>query len=398
MQKILLKFHREKNYLNQFISIRIKEEKNKIKFTSDNTESYNHPFTLTKLQNSISKSNKLATGPDEIHYTLLKELPTISLKYLLDIYNNIWISGNIPTLWKQATTILILKIQKDPTNLTSYRPIVLTSCTCKTPERIINLRLTWLLESNNLLSNLQTGFRDKRSTIDQIVRIETLIREEFIKKEHLIAVLFDLEKAYDTTWPYGILKDLKDLGRQGRLPIFIKRFLEDHTFQIRINNTLSDPKQKEIGVPQGSILSVILFMIKINKITMWLPQEINESLYLDDSLLCYSSKNMVTIERKMQQCINKILKWTMKNGFKISSNKTKCMHFCQIHEMHNQPTLTLNDSEIPITQQYKFLGITLDPKLSFIPHIKQWRIKCNQIIQLLRPTGHTDWSADKKKP
>ena len=198
----------------------------------------------------------------------------ISLKYLLDIYN-IWISSNIPTIWKQAITIPILKKRKDPTNPTSYGPIALTSCTCKTLERMINLRLTWYLESNNLLSNLQTGFGAKRSTIDQIVRIETLIREACIKKEHLVAVLFDLEKAYDTIWPYGKLKDLKDLGQQGRLPIFIKHFLEDQTFQTRINNTLSDPKQQETGVPQGSILSVIIFKIKINKITTCLPPEIN---------------------------------------------------------------------------------------------------------------------------
>ena len=196
---------------------------------------------------------------------------------------------------------------------------------------MISLRLTWFLESNNLLSNLQKGFRAKRSTIDQIVRIETLIREAFIKKEHLVAVLFDLEKAYDTTWLYGILKDLKDLDLQDRLPIFIKHFLEDRTFQTWINNTLSNPKQQEIGVPQGSILSVILFMIKINKITTCLPPEINGSLYVDNFFICYSSKNMMTIGRKMRQCINKILKRTMKNGFKISSNKTKCMHFCQIH-------------------------------------------------------------------
>ena len=91
-----------KNYSNPFNSIRIKEEKNEIKFTSDNTESYNQPFSLTKLQNSISKSNNSTPGADEIPYTLLKELPTMSLKYLLDIYNNIWISGNIRTIWKQA--------------------------------------------------------------------------------------------------------------------------------------------------------------------------------------------------------------------------------------------------------------------------------------------------------
>ena len=208
-----------KNYSNQFNSIRIKEEKNKIKFTSENT--YNQPFTLTELQNSISKSNNSAPGPDEIHYTLLKEFPTISLKYLLDIYN-IWISSNIPTIWKQAITIPILKKQKNPLNPSSYKPI----CTWKTLERMINLGLTWFLESNNLLLNQQIGLRAKRSPIDKIVRIETLIREVFIKKEHLVTVLFDLEKAYDTTWPYGILKDL---GLQ--TPHLIKHFLEDRTFQ-----------------------------------------------------------------------------------------------------------------------------------------------------------------------
>ena len=136
-------------------------------------------------------------------------------------------------------------------------------------------------------------------------------------------------------------------------------------------------------------------MIKIDKITICLPPEINGSLYIDN-FICYGSKNILTIERKMQQCIHKILKSTMKIHLKISSNKTKCMHFCQIHKMYNQPTLTFNGSEIPIIQQYKFLGITLDPKLSFIPHIKQLRIKCNQTIQILRTIAHTDWGADKK--
>ena len=74
--------------------------------------SYNQFFTLTELQNSISKSNNSVSSPNEIYNTLLKKLPTISLKYLIDIYNNIWISGNIPTLWKQATTIPILKNKK----------------------------------------------------------------------------------------------------------------------------------------------------------------------------------------------------------------------------------------------------------------------------------------------
>ena len=209
---------------------------------------------------------------------------------------------------------------------------------------MINLRMPWFFELNNLLSNLQTVFRTKRSIIDQIVHIETLIRKAFFKKGHLVAVFSDLEKAYDMSWPYNILKDL---GQQGRLPIFIKYFLEDWTFQTQVNNTFSNPTK--IGVLHGIILSVILFIIKINKITTCLPPETNGSLYINDFFICFSSKDMPTTERKIQECINKILRWVMENKLKISNNKTKCMHFCQIHKMHNQPTLILNGTEILIS-------------------------------------------------
>ena len=78
-----------------------------------------------------------------------------------------------------------------------------SSCLCKTLECMINTRLMWFLESNGLITNSQCGFRSKRSTVDHLVRLETFVREAFIKKEHLTAVFFDLEKAYDTTWNYA---------------------------------------------------------------------------------------------------------------------------------------------------------------------------------------------------
>ena len=86
---------------------------------------------------------------------------------------------------------------------------------------MINKRLVWYLESNNLLTMFQSGFRAERSTIDNLVRLDT-----FIKREHVVAVFFDFEKAYDTSWRYGILKDLHNFGLKGRLPNFIKSFLK----------------------------------------------------------------------------------------------------------------------------------------------------------------------------
>ena len=113
----------------------------------------------------------------------------------------------MPKSWKEATVIPIPKPDKDNTNQNNYRPIALTSCICKTLERMINERLVWYLEKNNIITEFQSGFRHQRSTNDHLVRLETFIREAFIKKEHLVAVFFDLEKAYDTTWKYGIMND-----------------------------------------------------------------------------------------------------------------------------------------------------------------------------------------------
>ena len=113
-----------------------------------------------------------------------------------------------------------------------------------------------------------------------------------------MAIFFDLEKAYDTTWCYGILKDLHDMGLKGRLPTFIQSFLEDRTIQARIRSTLSDLYDQEQGVPQGSILSTTLFNIKINNIVKCLDSKTDCSLYVGDFCICYRSKNMRTIERK----------------------------------------------------------------------------------------------------
>ena len=129
---------------------------------------------------------------------------------------------------------------------------------------MINKRLTWFLESKNHISRFQSGFRSGRSTTDHLVRLETFIRDAFIKKEHVVAVFFfDLEKAYDTTLRYGILKDIHKLGLRGRLPTFIEKFLADRTMQVRVGSSLSDYYDQEQGVPQGGVLSTTLLVSKL---------------------------------------------------------------------------------------------------------------------------------------
>ena len=106
------------------------------------------------------------------------------------------------------------------------------------------------------------------------------------KKEHCVAIFFYLEKAYDTKWKYGIMKDLHDIGLRGRLPNFISNFLSDRYFNVRIGSTLSDTFEQEQGVPQGSILSPTLFNIKINNIVKCVNGT-DSSLYVDDFGIFY---------------------------------------------------------------------------------------------------------------
>ena len=207
-------------------------------------------------------------------------------------------------------------------------------------------------------------------------------------------MFFDLEKAYDTTWKYGILKDLYDFGMRGRLPMFISRFLQDRHFQVRVGTIFSDPAEQEMGVPQGSILSVTCFSIKINNIVKFIRNNVMCSLYVDDFLVAYRSKHMATIERQLQLNLNKLHKWSLENGFKFSSSKTICMHFCQLRTLHNHPDLTLNNVPIRVVDQTKFLGLIFDEKLSFIPHIRMLKAKCLKSLNLLKVVSKMDWGGD----
>ena len=289
------------NYTETFRKVKNEQEKTKLNFKSANSEDYNKLFNFDELLEAINMSHDSATGPDEIHYQMLKHLPESSLQTLLNIFNDIWTTGDFPEDWRLATIIPIPKPGKDPAEPTTYRPIALTSCLCKALERIINKRLIWYLESNNLLTPYQSGFRAGRSTNDNLVRLETFIRDAFVKKEHVVANFFDLEKAYDTTWRYGIMKDIHKLGLRGRLPTFIESFLADRTMQVKVGSSLSDKYAQEQGVPQGGVLSTTLFSIKINDIVNCFDNITDCSLYVDDFCICFRSESMRTIERHLQQ-------------------------------------------------------------------------------------------------
>ena len=151
--------------------------------------------------------------------------------------------------------------------------------------------------------------------MNHMVRLETSIREQIIQKtkkkqtkKTIVAIFFDLEKAYETTWKFSIMNDLHNMELNGRLPNFIKTFLSDRKFRFCIGSTLSNIQNQEEGVLQGSILSVTLFNIKINSITNCLNPGVDKYLFVDDFCITSTYKYMRTAERQLQQDINKINK------------------------------------------------------------------------------------------
>jgi len=192
------------------------------------------------------------------------------------------------------------------------------------------------------------------------------------------------------------MKDLHQAGLRGRLPCFIEGFLQNRQFSVRLGACLSGLFDQEIGVPQRSVLSVTLFALKINSIVKAISPGVECSLYVDDFLTVYRSKYIHIIRRHLQRFLNSthslilnmLLHWADTNGFKFSSSKTVCMHFCRLRSAHPNPELKLNGTPIPVVEQTKFLGVIFDNKLTFLPHIRYLKEKCVKALNLLRVVAH----------
>ncbi|GBN58552.1 putative RNA-directed DNA polymerase from transposon X-element [Araneus ventricosus] len=242
-----------------------------LRFTSRSTLPYNSEFRMFELETALSLVHDTSRGPDGITYIMLRHLNTTSLSHLLFLFNRIWTQQKYPSQWHEAIVIPILKPGRDPSNPLHYRPNALTSCLCKTLERMVNARLVFELEEQGCISPLQSGFRKGRSTFHNLVLLETKIRNAFVRTNHLVSIFFDIEKAYDRTWRYGILLTLFNFGFRGNLPIFLRKFLSHRPFRVRMGNFYSNHFIQAEGVPQGSVFIVTLFIVHLSQILHHFP-------------------------------------------------------------------------------------------------------------------------------
>ena len=214
-------------------------------------------------------------------------------------------------------------------------------------------------------------------------------------KQHVLCVSFDLRKAYDTAWRYGIITALHQSGIRDNIPIIIQKFLSDRTFKTKICDTMSESYLLEQGVPQGSVLSCTLFSLAINGILGIVPNGIEAQLYVDDLLIYCSGTYVQGMERRLQSAVNKVKAWATSHGFTFSTQKTNCIHFHRKRKHQPPLKLTLNNRIIVNRESIKYLGMTIDRKMEWKNHILDVKVECMRRLDLLKVLSHTTWGSDR---
>lgn len=383
------------NYPASFSDFKSTQEAQPIAFSPDNSEPYNAEFTMTEFNKVLKNLKNSAPGPDHVHNLMLQNLPDDMRRKLLELLNTFWKTGFFPEQWRNAIIIPIPKNNLNRLEPSNYRPISLTSAVCKLYEQLIATRLTWFLDQNNLLTNIQCGARKGRSTYDHLLKLQAQILNGFSHKQFTAAIFFDLQKAYDSTWRYKILKTLKKWGLKGNLPIFIKQFLSERFFQVKINSVLSEKFKQINGIPQGSVLSVILFLIAINDISECLPHSVDGSLFVDDFAIYITTKNTKIAKGLLSKCLRNLEKWSLKTGFTFSISKTTAIIFTRKHKIPKM-SLRLHNNPIAFQTSAKFLGLQFDRKLLWKEHITNLKNECSKRMRILKYLSHTSWGADKE--
>ncbi|GAB0094741.1 uncharacterized protein DMENIID0001_100670 [Sergentomyia squamirostris] len=365
-----------------------------VEHISPSVKYLNENFTPLELQRALRKSSGKSCGPNSITYSMLKNLPDGCLTHLLALFNGMWSSGLFPSDWKSSILVPIPK--KSSSGNPDFRPIALSNCEMKVFERMVNYRLNWFLKKENLINDNQVGFRTGRACINAVSKLCGDVAESYSKRSHTTAIFCDLEGAYDKVWAAVIIKQLCEWGITGPILDFIKFYLDTRNFRVRINSILSSEESMDNGVPQGGVLSVTLFLIAINGIfKIFTPDEPCKILvYADDIVIYNDTADVAEHCIQVQSCLNKVGNWSISNGFKFSTKKTKILHFCRKHRCV-RTTFALNGSVLEYTDSYKYLGIWLDPKLSFKTHIAEVKSTCTSRMNVIKCLSGLSWGAHR---
>ncbi|CAF4508023.1 unnamed protein product [Rotaria socialis] len=242
----------------------------------------------------------------------------------------------IPTKWKTANIILIMKPKKDKQHPASYRPIRLLSYLGKLLEKIIKQRLILELERRNILPEHQAGFRPGESTIYNILRLERYTQNQLrCARRHSAVILFDIKAAIDSVWHDGLIYKLNDLRFPKYIINYLTSILKDRTASVEIENVLSRQFNLKNGTPQGSPLSPLLYIIYTADSMNDIPTHTEHRQFADNTALWTSLNTMTYLSSRLQQSVDAFESWCKSWKLKLQPTKTEMIHFT-IHPRKKQ--------------------------------------------------------------
>ena len=320
-----------------------------------------------------------ASGPDRIHNRLLIAASQIISEPLSVFFTKCIHLGKFPNCWKKAHVTPLLK--KPPSNIcTNYRPISLISCVGKLFERCVHKHVFKYLSDNDILTKSQSGFIPCDSTTNQLIIIYDNLCKAFDDRVTNQSIFFDISKAFDKVWHKGLLHKLYSIGIRGSLHNWFFDYLSNRQQCVVLKGKQSDYKVIQSGVPQGSVLGPLLFLIYINDITNNIQSIIK--LFADDTSISLALRDPLRRADILNADLEQINNWAKTWKIKFNAQKTELLNFKR-DNLAIQP-LNFDNSILQDTDTHKHLGLTLQNDCKWNTHINNLIQKVTLLLSLLK--------------
>ena len=335
----------------------------------------------------IEKIDKMkpttSPGTDGITSTILKELKNIICKPLAIVFNKSLKEGYVPEDWRLANVTPIFKkgVKCKPEN---YRPISLTSLVCKTMESILRDKIVDHLQKNNLINPSQHGFMKQKSCLTNLLEFLEVITSLQDEGHSMDIIFLDFSKAFDKVPKNRLLEKLKAHSINGDILRWIEAWLTNRGQRVVLNGQYSEWKPVLSGVPQGSVLGPILFIIYINDIDFLCAHISVLKKFADDTKLAQKMLNE-SDKNILQNCLNKLCDWAETWGMMFNVDKCKVMHIGNRNPCY---TYTMNNQTLSEIDEEKDIGVTMHANLKPSVHCNQSAQKANGILSLISKAFH----------
>ena len=348
-------------------------------------------FTIQDIEDEIDNlKNNSAPGPDNFPVMLLKSCKKSLSKPIYELWRKSLDTSQIADIHKHAIIAPIPKPGSVSHLAKSYRPISLTSHITKIFEKVIRKAIIKHMQENNLLPNNQHGFIHGRSTLSQLLnQVEIIIRSIEADKD-IDTIYLDFAKAFDKVDHKILATKLKEMRIGGKVGMWLYNFLSHRTQQISANGAISPPTPVLSGVPQGTVLGPILFVIMISDLDKSLTKSF-ASLFADDSRVSAQVKNESDRNEFQNELDSSLYPWAQANKAVFNGDKFEHIHFGKIMVDNQYQYLDPNKKPITSKPEIKDLGVTISSSLDWSPHINKIIAQCRrQAAWILRTFSNRD--------